>query len=318
MEIKHIEGYDCIDHNLNIVLKNKKIDIRKAFSNLWYFEFEENSETLGKGLMQSDNNKYEQLKKKLNINYIIYENESRNKEIKLKDFGISKNVKTNKIDEIIKNKCIDNNVIVIELDTFKYKYDKGFQKYTGTHSCIITEIEENKARIIDAWYKLNNVEIDYEELLNAVTRIIILDISNIKEELDKENIKHHIQNERSFIEMERFFKKIKNIDLMKEFGGLDFEMVFKAHIDKGLRKIIMNRQRFAYYLFYLSEQLNNKAIRTIGECMFIIAMDWTKLRSILVQSYFLGKSINKEQLDRLTANILKKEMKIKEEIEEIK
>ena len=38
MEVKHTEGYDCIDDNLKIVLKNKNVDIRKIFSNYSYFE----------------------------------------------------------------------------------------------------------------------------------------------------------------------------------------------------------------------------------------------------------------------------------------
>ena len=71
MEVKHTEGYDCIDDNLKIVLKNKNIDIRKIFSDLWYFEFNENTETLGKGLMQRIDNKYEKLKQDFNINYTI-------------------------------------------------------------------------------------------------------------------------------------------------------------------------------------------------------------------------------------------------------
>lgn len=31
MKLWHIEGYDCIDDNLNIILNTKNIDIRKIF-----------------------------------------------------------------------------------------------------------------------------------------------------------------------------------------------------------------------------------------------------------------------------------------------
>lgn len=319
MEIKHIEGYDCIDDNLRVILKSKNLDIRKIFSNLWYFEFDENVETLGKGLMQRNDNKYQALKENFNINYMIYENKNKNNEIKLKNFGTSQTAKIDEIDKIIKEKCNDNNVIIIELDTFKYRYDKGFRKYTGTHSCIITEIKENTAKIVDVWYRLNNVEIECEELLNAINRIIVLDVSKIEQkEFDKEILESYILNEKSIYEMEKFFTRINKIDLKKEYLNLDFEMVFKAPIDKGLRKTIMNRQRFAYYLYYLSEQLNNKEIREIGECIFIIAMDWAKLRNILMQSYFLGKNLKIEQLKNITTDIYQKEIKIKKELEEIK
>ena len=57
--------------------------------------------------------------------------------------------------------------------------------------------------------------------------------------------------EKSIDEMKIFFEKIVKIDLAKEYLGLGFEMIFKAPIDKGLQKIIMNRQRFAYYLYYI-------------------------------------------------------------------
>ena len=319
MEVKHTEGYDCIDDNLKIVLKNKNIDIRKIFSDLWYFEFNENTETLGKGLMQRIDNKYEKLKQDFNINYTIYENKYRNNEITLKDFGISSKLEINEIDKIITEKCNNNNIIIVELDTFKYKYDKGFQKYIGTHSCIVTDRKGEKTKIIDVWYNLYNIEIEYKVLLNAITRIVVLDISNIKEkEFNYSKLKTQILDEKSVIEMKAFFKKIIKIDLQKEYFGLDFEMVFKAPIDKGLRKIIMNRQRFAYYLYYLSEQLDNTKIREIGECIFLTSMDWTKLRSILLQSYFLNKDIKIEKINGITENILKKEIKIKKEIEEIK
>ena len=49
-----------------------------------------------------------------------------------------------------------------------------------------------------------------------------------------------------------------------------------------------------------------------------MSMDWTKLRSILVQSYFLNKEIKLDQINGITENILKKEIRIKKEIEEIK
>ena len=39
MEANHIEGYDCIDDNLRIVLKDNQIDIRRIFNKLWYFRF---------------------------------------------------------------------------------------------------------------------------------------------------------------------------------------------------------------------------------------------------------------------------------------
>ena len=318
MKIKHIEGYDCIDDNLKIVLKNKNVDIRKIFSDLWYFEFDENTETLGKGLMQGIDNKYERLKQDFNINYTIYENKDRNNEIALKDFGVSSKLEINEIDKIIAEKCNNNNILIVELDTFKYKYDKGFQKYTGTHSCIITEKKGDKATIIDAWYNLYNMEIEYKDLLNAITRLVVLDISNIKEKkFSKSELKTYKLDEKSIFEMRVFFEKLAKIDLAKEYLGLDFEMIFKAPIDKGLRKVIMNMQRFAYYLYYLSEKLNDNKIKEIGEYIFVVSMDWAKLRNILLQSYFLNKDVKIEQINTITENILKKEIKIKKEIEEI-
>ena len=319
MEINHIEGYDCIDDNLRIVLNNSNIDIRKIFNKLWYFRFDKNQETIGNGLMQTNDDKYKELKDNFNINYEIYENKDRDNKIILKDFGESKIVGINEIDNIIKTKNKKKNIIILEVNTFKYKYDKGFRKYTGTHSCIITEKNGDKAKIIDVWYKLNNVEMEYKELLNSITRIIILDISNIKvKKIAPKEFATYLLDERSIKEMKDFFEKVKEIDLNKEYLGLDFEMVFKEPIDKGLRKTIMNRQRFAYYLYYLSEQLENKKIRELGECIFIISMDWIKLRSILVQTYFLNKTINKEQINKISQDILEKEIKIKKEIGEVK
>ena len=95
-------------------------------------------------------------------------------------------------------------------------------------------------------------------------------------------------------------------------------MVFKAPIDKGLRKVIMNRQRFAYYLYYISERTKNNKIRELGEYIFIISMEWTKLRSILVQTYFLKKVLNKKTINDITQSITEKELKIKKELGEIK
>lgn len=321
MEIKHIEGYDCVDDNLGVILKNKNIDIRKIFSNLWYFEFNKEAETLGKGLMQSDDNKYEKIKENFNINYMIYENLDRNNEIKLKNFGVSKRIKANEINKIIKNKCNDNNnIIIAELDTSKYKYDKGFQKYIGTHSCIITGKIENKAQIMDVWYNLYNVEIEYKELIDAITRVVVLDTSNIKEkEFTQRNFISHIINDKSISEMYIFFDKLFKINLEKEYMNLGFDMVFKAPIDKGLRKIIMNRQRFAYYLYYLEEKFSDKKeLGENGKSMHIISMEWAKLRNILLQTYFLNRNIKLEQISEVTKNILRKEIKIKEELEKIR
>lgn len=318
MEIKHIDGYDCIDDNLNIVLKGKNVDIREIFSDLWYFEFNENSELLGKGLMTSNDNKYEKLKEKFNIDYIIYENKNRNNNIVLKDLGVVEKLELEKIDKIIQENCNESNVIIVEVDTFKYKFDKGFQKYNGTHSVILTEKIDNKAKIIDVWYKLYNIEMDYYELLNSITRIVILNISRLKQKsFDKNEFKSYILSEKSIIEMKKFFKKLPGINLKKEYMDLDFEMVFKAPIDKGLRKVIMNRQRFAYYLYYIGEKLNKKEITNIGDYMFAVSMEWVKIRSILVQSFFLNKNLKTEQIVEITDNILKKELKIKKEIEEL-
>ena len=155
--------------------------------------------------------------------------------------------------------------------------------------------------------------------MNAITRIIVLDVSEIREkEINKKELEKCLLDEQSVDEMIKFFNKIKEIDLEKEYFGLNFEMVFKAPIDKGLRKIIMNRQKFSYYLYYLSEQFKKESIREIGECIFIVSMDWMKLKSILVQTYFLNKQIKIEQINKITKDILEKEIKIKKEIEELK
>ncbi len=98
--------------------------------------------------MQRIDNKYEKLKQDFNINYTIYENKDRNNEIVLKDFGVSSKLEINEIDKIIAEKCNNDNILIVELDTFKYKYDKGFQKYIGTHSCVITKKKEKKPRLL--------------------------------------------------------------------------------------------------------------------------------------------------------------------------
>ena len=267
METKHIEGYDCIDDNLRIVLNNYGIDIRRIFNKLWYFRFNKNSKNIGEGLMVTNDNKYKELKDKFNINYEIYENKNMDKNIVLKDFGKSNIVGIEKIDEIIKAKCNKRNVIILELNTFEYEYDKGFKKYIGTHSCIITEKDSELANIIDVWYGLYNKKIEYKKLLNAITRIILLDISDIKEK-NFEPQEIYLLDQKSINEMKDFFESIDKINLNEEYLGLDIEMVFKAPIDKGLRKIIMNRQRYAYYLYYLSEKTRNKKIKELKQEVF--------------------------------------------------
>ena len=47
-------------------------------------------------------------------------------------------------------------------------------------------------------------------------------------------------------------------------------------------------------------------------------MEWTKLRSILVQTYFLKKVLNKKTINDITQSIIEKELKIKKELGEIK
>ena len=319
MTIKHTEGYDCIDDNLNVILKMYDIDIRRTFSKLWYFEFKYNGETIGRSLMQKNINKYKIIKDLYNIDYKIYENEGRNKLLKLKTFDNVQLVGIDRIDEIIKLNCRMRNIIIIEVDTYKYKFDKGYKKYIGTHTCILKDIIDNKATILDAWYNLENEKIDYNELLDSITRIVILDISCIKEKkLYKRELKEIYLNNDSINEMKEFFTMLENINLEKEYLNLDFDTVFKAPIDKGLRKIIMNRQRFAYYLYFISERFNNSIITSIGEEMFSVATYWTKIRNILMQHYFLEKNINVDELKELSEIIIAKELKIKERIEDLK
>lgn len=319
MEINHIEGYDCIDDNLQILLNDKKVDIRRIFNKLWYFRFNKNSNNIGERLMCTNDNKYEELKKVFNIDYEIYENKNRNKNIILKSLGKSKAIGRIQIDKIIEEKCNNKNIIILELNTFDYEYDKGFQKYTGTHSCVITKKNEKKAKIIDVWYKLYDKEINYENLINAITRIIILDISNIKEkEFNPNELSKTLLDERSVNEMKDFFSCLGKIDLNQEYLGLDFEEVFKAPIDKGLRKIIMNRQRFAYYLDYVSEKTNNDKIRRMREYIFMISLEWAKLRSVLVQTYFLERMPNKKTINDIAQSIIEKELKLKKKLGEMK
>lgn len=319
MDIQHIEGYDCIDDNLAIILKSYSLDIRKTFSKLWYFELSDNDKLLGNRLMLSNINKYLFLEQNFNIKYNIFENSDRNKEIQLKNFGTFTNVNRRELDKIIRENYLLNNIIIVEVDTFKYKYDKGFNKYTGTHSCIITNINNNNVSILDVWYNLKDAKLSYEELLNCTLRVIILDMSNIKEkEINSRELKENLLSNTSVDLMKEFFEELPNINLEKEYNNLDFELVFKAPIDKALRKIIMNRQRYTYYLTYLSEQLNNKQLEQIAQDFYSISIEWTKIRNILMQTYFLKKNINKTQLNDITSNILEKELKIRDRIEEIK
>jgi len=318
MEVKHIDGYDCIDDNLRIVLNNYGIDIRRIFNKLWYFKFNKNSnKNIGEGLMLTNDNKYKELKENFNINYEIYENKNRDRNIMLKDFGKSNMVEIEKIDEIIKNKCTKENIIILELNTFEYEYDKGFKKYIGTHSCIMTEKNYELANVIDVWYGLYNKKIEYKNLLNAITRIIVLDISNIKEKNFKPQ-ELYLLDQKSINEMKDFLDSIEKINLKEEYLGLDIEMAFKAPIDKGLRKIIMNRQRYAYYLYYLSEKTKNRQVKELGEYIFTLAMEWAKLRNILIQTYFLNKTLNIKQIKNIIQKTIEKEIEIKKEFGEIK
>ena len=302
-----------------MVLKKYDFDLRNTFYNLWYFEFNEKKDLIGQGLMTHNVNKYEILKKRFNINYQIYENTNRNKDINLKNFGEYTQLDKYKINNIIKSNLENKNIIICEVDTFKYKYDKGFQKYYGVHSCIIQDIIGPKAIILDVWYNLFDAEIEYEDLLNAITRIVVLDMSEIEEnKIEKLEVKNYILTDQSIIEMKNFFMSIDNLNLNKEYMQLDFDIIFKAPIDKALRKIVMNRQRFANYLYYISEKFNDSAIKIKGDCMFIISMDWTRLRNILLQTYFLKRKLNIEQIKKITSNILIKELQLKKEIEELK
>lgn len=319
MDIQHIEGFDCIDDNLAIILKSYSLDIRKTFSKLWYFEMANNDNLLGNRLMLSNINKYLFLEQNFNIKYNIFENLDRNKEIQLKNFGTFTNVNRRELDKIIRENNLLNNIIIVEVDTFKYKYDKGFNKYIGTHSCIITNINNKNVSILDVWYNLKDAELSYEELLDCTLRVIILDMSNIKEkELNNRELKENLLSNTSVDLMKEFFKELPNINIEKEYNNLDFELVFKAPIDKALRKIIMNRQRYTYYLTYLSEQLNNKQLEQIAQDLFNISIEWTKIRNILMQTYFLKKNINKTQLNDIAFNILENELKIRNRIEGIK
>lgn len=268
--------------------------------------------------MLSNINKYLFLEQNFNIKYNIFENSDRNKEIQLKNFGTFTNANKRELDKIIRENYLLNNIIIVEVDTFKYKYDKGFNKYTGTHSCIITNINNNIS-ILDVWYNLKDAKLSYEELLDCTLRVIILDMSNIKEkEPNSRALRENLLSNRLVDLMKKFFEELPNINLDKEYNNLDFELVFKAPIDKALRKIIMNRQRYTYYLTYLSEQLNNKQLEQIAQDFSSISIEWTKIRNILMQTYFLKKNINKIQLNDITSNILEKELKIRDRIEEIK
>lgn len=55
--------------------------------------------------MQTNDDKYKELKDNFNINYEIYENKNRDNKITLKDLGKSKVVGIDEIDKIIKTKC---------------------------------------------------------------------------------------------------------------------------------------------------------------------------------------------------------------------
>jgi len=319
MDIQHIEGYDCVDDNLATILKSYSLDIRKTFSKLWYFEMVDNDKLLGNRLMLTNINKYLFLKEKFNISYKIFENLNRNKEIQLKYFGESAYVDREELEKIIKENYLLNNIVIIEVDTFKYKYDKGFNKYTGTHSCIITNINNNNVNILDVWYKLKDADLSYEQLLDCTLRVIILDMSRIKEKnVTNKELKETLLSNTSVAEMRQFFEELPNINIEKEYNNLDFELVFKAPIDKALRKIIMNRQRYTYYLYYLSEQLTNKQLEEIAQEFSSISIEWTKIRNILMQTYFLKKEIDNSQLNNISSNILEKELKIRNRIEGIK
>ena len=72
------------------------------------------------------------------------------------------------------------------------------------------------------------------------------------------------------------------------------------------------------FIDYLSEKTRNKKIKELGEYIFIIAIEWTKLRSILIQTYFLNKELNMKQIKNITQKIIEKELEIKKKFGEIK
>lgn len=206
MEVNHIEGYDCIEDNLRMLLKDSKVDIRRMFNKLWYFSFNKNLDSIREGLMCANDNKYKKLKENFNIGYEIYENKNKNKGVVLKNFGKSKNVEQSQINKIIRAKCSDKNIVILEVKTFDYEYDKGFRKYIGTHSCVITKINKETAQIIDVWYKLYNQKTEYKKLLNAITRIIVLETSNIEEKkFEFDELSEVLLDEKSINEMKEFF-----------------------------------------------------------------------------------------------------------------
>lgn len=316
MEIKHIDGYDCIDDNLATIFAIYKLDIRRIFANLWYFEFDKSAPIIGEGLMNTNINKYNSLNKYFNINYYVYENTERDQNLILKDIGNHKKTKKEEILNIIQKNKNKNNIIIAEVDTYRYRYDKGYEKYKGTHSYIINKINENNLEIIDVWYKLYNAKLEYEEFIESVCRIIVLDMEKVEiKSIKKEELKNSIIDEKSIENMKEFFKRLLSIDLEKEYNGLEIEFIFKAPIDKGLRKIIMNRKRYAYYLQYISEIIKNTTLLKISDDILQVTNKFSDIRNILIQSYLLNKDMPIEKIKKLTEKIIENEINIKNRIE---
>lgn len=300
--MKKYEGYDCVDLSIAYVCESLKQEYRGMFLGSWGLGFSSQGELIGEKIILERTERFGLLKKIHGISSKQYVNENIPLDIYQKLNPVCEyRGRWEDIKGHIKKNCL------MDIDTFGCRWDKGYKKYHGTHSCIVEHIEGGLYTIWDSWYEVRYI-ISEKELEQIIQRVIILE-SDITEESELiTELRNMLETKKEMIgDMIKLKDSLKKVNLENEFKGCTKTTYFHAPLDSKMLHLQEQRMQSYHFYKYLSEKYQNKYFYHIAIKFMNISKMWTGLKGEIVMAYLKKETTCGDKLSKMLGNIIYEE-----------
>lgn len=288
-------GYDCIDHNISTISCTMGLDYRMCFSHSWNFRFINNTDMrIGNRIVATRENRFFDLERYHGISTRHYINGNLEKKTIVKmQIADHFSIPWEDLFEEILCSFEENRPVSIEIDPYVCEWDNGYNKYHGSHACVLYGFDGCDFLVYDSWYNKTHCRINLDIVKQSFLRIVIFDSGKGNELLFDELLflkEIAYENSRSNMidSIVTLSESLGSIDLRNEFEGCNKETYCFSAIDSRLLRVTEQRLQFSYCINYLNRRMQYEQLNDIARMFEHAAELWRNLKTLIAKSFITG------------------------------
>lgn len=217
---------------------------------------------------------------------------------------------------VIEQLVLKNKPILVFFDPYWCPWDNGFQKFHNDsgHSFIIKDIDIEKLifTCVDPYFDIKDIDISFDYFLRGVKCINVFEKCNIDKIVEQDykkillDLYKNMFNTGYFHTLELLIIDIKQSnDLFNEVESDD--VVWSSPIFVFFMLINQSISNLSTVTLYISEKIMDSKLKSLGQQIWNLSIQWKQVRKLLVKLYFIDKvndNLKRKMLEKMSYVIL--------------